>query len=127
MVNCVVVDDDPDIVELFCELLKLSNVQILAKGYDGKQAIELYDKFKPDTLFVDISMPKYDGIYAIKHIRESHPNAKIIVLTGDSGENISHLKDSLKVDFVLHKPFNMKTIREAVTVMLLESSISENS
>ena len=54
MVNCVVVDDDPDIVDLFCELLELSNVQVLAKGYDGKRAVELYEKFKPDALFVDI-------------------------------------------------------------------------
>jgi len=125
MVSCVVVDDDPNIVDLFCELLELSNVQILARGYDGKQAVELYEKFKPDILFVDISMPMYDGIYAIEHIRESYPNAKIIVLTGDSVDSSSLLCDSLKVNFVLHKPFNMRTIKEAMTVMLLESSVSE--
>lgn len=127
MVNCVVVDDDSDIVDLFCELLESSNVQVLAKGYDGKQAVELYDKFKPEILFVDISMPLYDGIYAVEHIHKSHPNAKIIILTGDSGDNSSYLHDSLKIDFVLHKPFNMRTIKEAITVTLLQSSITEHN
>ena len=127
MENCVVVDDDPDIVELFCELLELSMVQVVAKGYDGKQAVELYEKFKPDALFVDISMPEYDGIYAIENIRKSNPEAKIIVLTGDSGDNSPYLRNSLKVDFVLHKPFSMRTIKEAITVMLLESSISKQT
>lgn len=121
MVNCIVVDDDPDIVDLFCDLLELSNVKILAKGYDGADAIELYEQFKPNVLFIDLAMPKYDGRYAIKNIRSLHPNAKIIVLTGDSGKDQQHLLNELKVDFILHKPFNMHTIKESITVTLLKS------
>ena len=123
MVSCVVVDDDPDIVDLFCELLEMSNVEILAKGHDGLEAVDLYDKFQPDVIFTDLSMPNHDGIYAIKHIRSVHPNAKIIVLTGDSSDDQSHLLNTLKVDFILHKPFNMRTIRESITVALLKSSV----
>jgi DNA-binding response OmpR family regulator len=123
MVSCVVVDDDPDIVDLFCELLEMSNVEILAKGQDGLEAVELYDKFQPDVIFTDLSMPKHDGIYAIKNIRSIHPHAKIIVLTGDSSDDQSHLLNTLKVDFILHKPFNMRTIRESITIALLKSSV----
>ena len=121
MVSCIVVDDDPDIVKLFCELLELSKIDVLAKGNDGKQAVELYDKFKPDVLFVDFSMPNFNGEYAIKNVRDAHPDAKIILLTGDSGKE-SHLQETLKADHVLHKPFNMRTIRECVTVALLDSA-----
>ena len=121
MVSCVVVDDEPDIVDLFCELLELSKVEILGKGYDGSEAIKLYTEFKPDVLFVDLLMPNYDGIYAIKNIRNLYPNAKIIVLTGDSGNNEPYLRNTLNVDYILHKPFNMHTIRESITVSLLKS------
>jgi len=121
MVSCIVIDDDPDIVKLFCELLEVSKIDVLAKGNDGKQAVELYDKFKPDVLFVDLSMPNFNGEYAIKNIRGSYPDAKIILLTGDS-ENESHLQETLKADHVLHKPFNIRTIRECVTIALLDSA-----
>ena len=126
MVNCIVVDDDPDTVDLFSELLELSNVQILAKGYDGHQAIELYEKFKPNVLFIDLSMPKFSGEYAIRKIHVSNPDAKIILLTGDSG-NESDLCKNLNVDHVLHKPFNMRSIREAITVALLDKAVKQES
>ena len=122
MISCVVVDDDPDIVDLFCELLELSKIEIMGKGFDGSEAVKLYDKFKPDVLFVDLSMPKYDGIYAINNIRSLYPNAKIIVLTGDEGNNNLYLRETMKVDYILYKPFNMHTIKEAITVSLLKSS-----
>ncbi|MCV0430654.1 response regulator [Nitrosopumilus sp.] len=125
MVSCIVVDDDLDIVDLFCELLEISNVQVLAKGHDGKQAVELYEKFKPDVIFVDLSMPKFNGQYAITKIRRIHPDAKIILLTGDSGSE-SDLRETLDVDHVLHKPFNMRSIREFITVALLDSAVSKN-
>ena len=122
MISCVVVDDDPDIVDLFCELLELSKIEIMGKGFDGSEAVKLYDKFKPDVLFVDLSMPNYDGIYAINNIRSLYPNAKIIVLTGDEGNNNLYLRETMKVDHILYKPFNMHTIKEAITVSLLKSS-----
>ncbi len=124
MVSCIVVDDDIDIVDLFCELLDMSNVQVLAKGYDGQQAVELYEKFEPDVLFIDLSMPKFNGEYAISKIRVSHPNAKIILLTGDF-ENESVLCKNVNVDHVLHKPFNMRSIREFVTISLLDKAIKQ--
>lgn len=124
MVNCIVVDDDPDIVDLFCELLEMSNIQVLAKGHDGKQAIELYEKFKPDILFIDLSMPEFDGEYAIRNIRNSYPHAKIILLTADS-ENESKLCKNLNTDHVIHKPFNMRSIREFVTIALLDKAVKQ--
>lgn len=124
MVSCIVVDDDIDIVDLFCELLEMSNVQVLAKGYDGQQAVELYEKFEPDVLFIDLSMPKFNGEYAISKIRVSHPNAKIILLTGDF-ENESVLCKNVNVDHVLHKPFNMRSIREFITISLLDKAIKQ--
>jgi len=125
MVSCIVVDDDLDIVNLFCELLEMSNVQVLAKGYDGKQAVDLYEKFKPDVLFVDLSMPKFNGEYAIRKIHRAYSDAKIILLTGDA-ENESELRESLNIDHVLHKPFNMRTIREFITVALLDRAVNQN-
>jgi two-component system chemotaxis response regulator CheY len=119
LVSCIVVDDNEDIVEAFCDLLDLSGIEIFAKGHDGADAVKLYEKFQPDILFVDLSMPKYDGVYAIKNIRMKYPEAKIIVVTGDAGNDESYLRDTLKVNHIIYKPFNMHLIRESVTIALL--------
>jgi len=78
-----VVDDNQDIVDVFCELLNLIGLDVLAKGMDGMDAVKLYEKYRPDLIFVDLIMPKYDGFYAIENIKDVDPNAKIIVITED--------------------------------------------
>ena len=77
MVNCVIVDDDQDIADVFSELLNIIGLDVLAKGTNGKDAIKLYKKYLPDLIFVDMIMPKYDGFYAIKNIKDADPNAKV--------------------------------------------------
>lgn len=54
MINCIVIDDNQDIVDVFCDLLKLSGIEVIATGTDGLKAVELYEKFSPDVIFVDL-------------------------------------------------------------------------
>jgi CheY-like chemotaxis protein len=119
LVSCIVVDDNEDIVEAFCDLLELAGVKIFAKGYDGAEAVKLYEKFQPDILFVDLSMPKYDGFYAIENIRAKYPDVKIIVVTGNTGADEPYLRNTLKVKHIIYKPFNMRLIKESVQIALL--------
>jgi len=44
MATVVVVDDDIDAVDIFCDYLKLKNVAVLGRGYNGKSAVDLYQK-----------------------------------------------------------------------------------
>ena len=50
MISAIVIDDENDVLEVFCEYLKVKNVNVLAKGRNGKDAIELYQKLKPDVV-----------------------------------------------------------------------------
>ncbi|MEK6929115.1 MAG: response regulator [Thermoproteota archaeon] len=114
MVNCIVVDDDQSIVDVFCELLNLIGLDVLAKGTDGQDAIKLYEKYHPDLIFVDLIMPRYDGFYAIENIKDVDPNAKIVVITGDIKACEFNLLDSLKVTAVIYKPFDMHTVKQVL-------------
>ena len=113
-INTMVVDDDPDTVEVFCEYLEFKNVKVVGRAYNGKEAVELYEQLKPDIVFMDLKMPEYDGIYAIKHIRAKDPHAKIIVVTGNHVNDAYPELKALKPSAVFYKPFEINKIINTV-------------
>ena len=105
MVSCIIIDDDKDVAESLSERLTLREVEVLGIGFDGKEAIELYQKVKPDVVFLDINMPKYDGFYAIDEIKKIDPSAVIIIVTASvSDETMKKLKEGNLYAFT--KPYN---------------------
>jgi DNA-binding NarL/FixJ family response regulator len=114
--TAIVVDDEPDIVDIFSDLLKEREIDVIAKGCNGKEAIDLWTSNKPDILFIDIMMPDGTGIHAIKKIRKKNKNAFIIAVTADdSGETEEKLKD-LNVNGIAYKPVDMDKIMEIVNI-----------
>jgi len=111
--RAMVIDDDPDTVELFTEYLELQGLEVVAKGYDGKDAVILHEKFKPDISFIDVMMPYYDGFYAVVGIRQCNPNAKIIMVTADLTADTANKLESLKVSMI-YKPFEFKDLASTI-------------
>jgi two-component system chemotaxis response regulator CheY/two-component system response regulator (stage 0 sporulation protein A) len=123
--TAIVVDDSLDIVELFSTCLELKGIKVLGKGYDGNDAFELFTRFRPDIVFLDIMMQKYDGFYALEKIREIDPHAKILMITADmSSETAARLK-GLESTAVMYKPFNFEELLRTVD-MLIGSSLINN-
>ena len=121
MITCIVIDDNQDIVNVFCDLLKISGIEVIATGTDGMEAIELYEKHHPDIIFVDLIMPRYDGFYAIENIKKTDPNAKIIVVTGDLTLDEGDLLDLHNATAVIYKPFDMSKVKQVMADIFLEN------
>lgn len=80
--NIIIIDDDKDICKsLEVILSKDESINVLAIGYNGKQAIEKYFEYLPDILLMDIRMPIKSGIEAAKEILSRDNNAKILFLS----------------------------------------------
>ena len=58
-----------------------SDFEIVGEAGDGREAIRCVEKYNPDLILVDLSMPRMDGISAIKGIKKRHPATKIVALT----------------------------------------------
>ena len=73
-----------------------------------------YAELKPDLVLMDITMPEMDGIQALKKIRESDPNAAIIMCSamGQQAMVIESIQSGAK-DFIV-KPFQADRVIEAV-------------
>jgi CheY-like chemotaxis protein len=108
----IVIDDDASITDSFCEYLEILGLKVLGCGYNGKDAVELYQKCRPDLVFLDLMMPDYDGFYALERIRIIDPNSKIIVITADLKDTTVKLLDELKPTRILYKPYEPEQIME---------------
>ena len=79
--NIIIIDDDPLVVESLKTIIGASGIDILALGYNGLEAVELYDKYRPDLILMDIRMEKMNGIEATREILKIDSNAKILLIT----------------------------------------------
>jgi len=68
--------------------------QVVGEAADGFQAIQRAKELEPDLILLDISMPRVDGMAAIKEIKRVCPEAKILVLTVHKTEE--HVLETLK-------------------------------
>ena len=75
----LIVDDDPDIVELLEYNLDKENY-ISEKAYDGKEAIKIAKTFKPHLIIMDVMMPQMDGIEAARILKEDPDTKTCLIL-----------------------------------------------
>lgn len=112
MVTAIVIDDDKDTVDVFCDYLEIKQVTVLGKGFNGKDAVELYQLYSPDVVFLDLMMPDYDGFYALERIRRINPAAKIVVITADLRDDTAKKLDEFKPTEVFIKPYDIEKITQ---------------
>ena len=112
--TCIIVDDDVQITELFSELMTLQGLDVLAIGHTGIDAIKLYDKHKPDVVFLDVEMPKLNGIQALKEIKEIDSSANVVIVTGSTSGDIEKQLKQNGVTEIVYKPFDIKKIDKII-------------
>jgi two-component system, NarL family, response regulator len=63
-----------------------SDMFTVAEGTNGQEALELFDKFRPDVTLMDLLLPGLDGVQAMGEIRKKHPQARMIVISAHGGD-----------------------------------------
>ncbi|MCV0410235.1 response regulator [Nitrosopumilus sp.] len=106
----LVVDDDPDAVNIFADYLEIKGVSTVERCTDGKKAIETFKKIRPDAVFLDIMMPDFDGFYVLEQIRKIDPKAKVIMVTADKSAATNKKLHKVKPTDVIYKPYDIEQI-----------------
>lgn len=81
MATVLIVDDSLIMRRNLSTILKEAGHTVVGEAVNGQQAYLLYRRLRPDLVTMDITMPNVDGIDALKKILESHPEAKVIMIS----------------------------------------------
>lgn len=81
-IRVLIADDHPlmrDALRMTIE--DLSDMELIGEAANGQEAIEQYERLRPDVIVMDLLMPVADGLAAIRSIAGRHPDAHILALT----------------------------------------------
>ena len=123
MINILIVDDAAFMRMMIKDILEKNGFNLIGEASNGLEAIELYKKEKPDIVTMDITMPKVDGIEAVKLIKEYDNEAKIIMCSamGQQAMVMDAIRAGAK-DFIV-KPFQADRVIEAINKVVLAKSL----
>lgn len=102
----LIVDDALIIREIIKDSAIDAGWKIAGEAANGQEAVERYQELRPDVVTLDLVMPEYDGLHALRGIREIDPDARIIVVSAVDQKNV--LRQAFKIgatDFLV-KPFD---------------------
>jgi len=90
-ITILTADDHPLIRDGLAAVLRAeSGLQVVAEAANGEEAIEAYERLRPDIVLMDLRMPVMDGLAATRAILAEDSNARIIVLTTYDGDEDIH-------------------------------------
>jgi len=110
----LIVDDAAFMRMMIKDILSKNGYEVVGEAENGARAIEKYKDLNPDLIIMDITMPEMDGILAVKEIKKSTPDVKIIMCSamGQQAMVIEAIQAGAK-DFIV-KPFQAERVLEAV-------------
>jgi two-component system chemotaxis response regulator CheY len=104
----LVVDDDPFVRKLIATTLEDVAEFDLHEAADGIEALEVARRSRPSLVFLDVDMPRLDGIDACRRLRaeEETTGTTIVMLTAAHGDAVERQAEEAGADLFLTKPFS---------------------
>ena len=126
MKTILVVDDEPKIVQLVRDYLERAGYAVRTAG-DGKAALALARRERPDLIVLDLGLPELDGLDVTRELRKTS-DAPIIMLTARGEESDKLVGLELGADDYITKPFSPKELVARVRVVLrrVQNAINPN-
>jgi len=122
-ITAIIIEDDQELCDVEKELLELNDIVVLSIGNNGLEAVEMYQKFKPDIVLMDVRMPHFDGIFGLENIKKQDPKAKIIMVTAESNERTIQKINDLKASALIFKPFDSAKLFETIDSLFSKNQI----
>ena len=110
----LVVDDAMFMRMMLRDILTKNGYEVCGEAANGQEAIDKYIELRPDLVLLDITMPKMDGITALKEIKHIDPQAVVVICSamGQQGMVIDAIQGGA-IDFIV-TPFQEDRVLESL-------------
>lgn len=109
----LVADDSKNAADILAMFLRMEGYEV-AVAYDGQEAVEIAQTFSPKLVFLDLGMPRLDGLEAARAIRLLFPDIRLTALSGWGTEDDRRRTTDAGFDLHLVKPTKPDDIRRAL-------------
>jgi DNA-binding NarL/FixJ family response regulator len=114
-ITLLLAEDHAIVRQGLCALLNADGgFKLVGEARNGREAVELAHKLKPDVILMDIAMPVLNGLEATKQILTAHPAAKVIILSAHSDDEYVERMSAAGVAGFLEKQSSAEILTKAI-------------
>lgn len=123
MAKILIVDDDPDLVQLLSMALE-SKGHVVASGTNPAEGMQVCRSFGPDLILLDYHMPGDTGAHLFENLRRNNATARtpVLFMSGEASSTdvLAEVADSSNARF-LSKPVQIEDLRSTINEMLAQA------
>ncbi len=110
MYKILIVEDDVNLLDLYCSLLESEAKLEVSSAENGKAALQTISKWRPDLIVSDVMMPVCDGVELLKQVSQMQQPIPILFVSGFANQNEKDLLDNPNCVGFLKKPISMEVL-----------------
>lgn len=115
MKKVLIVDDEPEVVELISIVLDRDDLQLL-EAYDGDEALEIVRAERPDLMLTDLMMPGLDGTELCRRVKADPASSAMMIVTMSARREL--YAEDCGADEFIRKPFDITDVVATVDRLL---------
>lgn len=127
MARILIVDDSIVMRKNLASILLKAGHSIIAEASNGKQAVTMYEEFKPDVVTMDISMPVLNGVDAVKEIIKFDSKAKIIMISAVNQKKMVFNAINYGAKHYIVKPIEQNKVLGIINEVLTEDALNDKA
>ncbi|MBM3267698.1 MAG: response regulator [Candidatus Sericytochromatia bacterium] len=119
MATILIADDSSFMRLMLKEILTRMGHTIAGEAADGAEVLDLYDRGNPpDLVTLDVTMPRMDGIEALRRLQEVHPGSRVIICSAQGRDEVIQECMSSGARAFIVKPFQADQVAKAIDRVL---------
>ncbi len=127
LLTAIIIDDEQTMQVLLSKLLKQCDCKVVGRADNGKEGVKLFQTRKPDLVFLDINMPKQDGMETLEKIHEEDANATVCMVSADAYTDNVKKAVSLGVKGFIVKPLTIRRVEDFIARIRAERAASAST